>query len=226
MMAIVGHWEEAEAAGEAAREPRRKLRLEARGALPSGAATEILLHDISATGLLLESQAPLMVDERISIDLPQAGITWARVVWTSGKLFGCQFHTPISAAALSAAQLRSAVGQPVEVAPRAAPSPAAALDVSFGARLQRLRREAGISQSHVATALGVSKPTVWAWEHGKARPVGSRMADLASVLGVERSVLLAQAGVPETEDVVARSRAQIAAAFGTNPDKVKIWVEL
>lgn len=221
-MAIVGHWEEAEAAAGRPREPRRKLLLEARGALSSGASAEILVHDISATGLLIESPAPLGMDERISIDLPQAGATWARVVWTSGKLFGCQFHTPISSAALSAAQLRSAVGQPVEIAQRNA----LAADASFGARLQRLRKERGIAQSQVATRLGVSKPTVWAWEHDKARPVGSRIADLANVLGVTATELLAEGNASEAESLIAQSREKIAAAYGTSPDKIRIWVEL
>jgi transcriptional regulator with XRE-family HTH domain len=221
-MAIVAHWEETEASARTPREPRRKLMLEARGALPSGTSAEILVHDISTTGLLLESAVPLGVDEKIGIELPHAGTTWAKVVWNSGKLFGCQFHSPISTAALSAAQLRSAVGQPVNVAARDAP-PA---DASFGARLQRLRKERGISQAHVAMRLGVSKPTVWAWEHGKARPVDARLADLADVLGVGSADLLSEPAVSETQDFIARSREQIAAAFGTSPEKVRIWVEL
>ena len=221
-MAIKAHWEDTPGSGETPRTPRRQLLLEARSALASGASTDILVHDISATGLLLESPVPLTIDERIGIDLPEAGVTGAKVVWTSGKLFGCQFETPISAASLSAAQLRSAVGQPVDIAQRAAP----AADPSFGARLQRLRKARGISQAHVATRLGVSKPTVWAWEHDKARPVGSRIEDLAQVLGVAGADLTAGSGTSEADNLVARSRERIATAFGTSPDKVKIWVEL
>lgn len=226
-MAILAHWEDVEATGGTPRQPRRKLRLEARGALPSGASTEILVHDISTTGLLLESPVPLMIGERISIELPHAGVTWARVVWTSARLYGCEFHTPISPAALSAAALRSAVGQPVEIAPSrpTAPRPPAP-DGSFGARLQRLRKERGISQSHVADRLGVSKPTVWAWEHDKARPVDERIGDLAQVLGVEKGELLATQGLSDAQGVVARSRAGIADAFGIRPENVRIWVEL
>ena len=221
-MAIVAHWEATEASTRRPREPRRKLLLEARGALPSGASAEILVHDISTTGLLLESAVPLGIDEKIGIELPHAGTTWATVIWTSGKLFGCQFETPISTGALSAAQLRSAVGQPVNVAPRSTALP----DATFGARLQRLRKERGISQAQVATSLGVSKPTVWAWEHGKARPIDSRIADLASVLGVERADLLAQPANAEARDFITRSRVEIAAAFGTTPEKIRIWIEL
>jgi transcriptional regulator with XRE-family HTH domain len=221
-MAIPAHWEETGATAETRRQPRRKLLLEARGALPSGASAEILVHDISATGLLIESPMPLALDEPIDIELPQAGEMRARVVWESGKLFGCQFAEPISPAALSAAQLRSGVGQTVDIAP-AAPT---ARDASFGARLQRLRKALGLSQTHIAAQMGVSKPTVWAWEHDKARPVGSRVQDLAGVLGTTPAELVAQPGAAGGEDVVARSRDDIAAAFGTQSDKVKIWVEL
>lgn len=222
-MPIPAHWEDAVSPGQAPREPRRKLCLEARGALSSGLSAEILVHDISATGLLLESILPLAGDERIAIDLPEAGETWARVVWDSGKLFGCRFDTPISAAVLSAAQLRSAVGQRVDVEPSVEPLRG---ESSFGARLQRLRQEAGISQTHVAAHLGVSKPTVWAWEHGRARPIGARMDDLAEVLGVTRAELVAAPTLPEGADVVARCRKDIAVAFGVAAEKVRIALEL
>ena len=223
-MAIAAHFEEAEGTAGRPREPRRKLQLEARGALPSGDAPSVVIHDISATGLLIESPVVLAIDERISVELPHAGATWAKVVWLSGKLFGCQFDTPISAAALSAAQLRSAVGQEVDIAPHrpAETGP----DASFGSRLERLRKTRGISQAHIASRLGVSKPTVWAWEHGKARPVGSRIAALAEVLGVASAELVSAPGTSEVDDLIARSRDQIAAAVGTSPAKVRIWVEL
>lgn len=221
-MAIPAQWEELEGTAGTPREPRRKLRLEARGALSSGASAEILVHNISATGVLLESPVPLMADERISIELPHVGAVWARVVWTSARFYGCEFHTPITPAALSAAALRSAVDQPVDVTPRRQP----AADGSFGARLQRLRKERGVSQSHVADRLGVSKPTVWAWEHDKARPVEERIDELARVLGVDRAELLAAQGLSDSTDVVAGSRARIAEAFGTRPENVRIWVEL
>ncbi len=227
-MAILAHWEEADGASGTPREPRRKLRLAAHGALSSGASGEILIHDISASGLLIESGLPLSTGERIALVLPEAGETWAEVVWASGKLFGCRFDAPVSPAALSAAQLRAAVGQPMDLeAAGAATIPIAPADgrsdASFGARLQRMRRERGVSQAYVATQLGVSKPTVWAWEHDKARPIDSRMEDLANILGVAPSELVA---VPGNAEVVERSRGQIATAFGLAPDRVRIWVEL
>lgn len=221
-MAIPAHWEDAETS-ETTRQPRRKLQLEALGALPSGASAEILVHDISASGLLIESPLALAADERIAIVLPEAGETWAQVVWASGKLFGCRFDAPISAATLSAAQLRSAVGERVDILPRGLP----AARGSFGSRFQRLRQERGLSQADIATRMGVSKPTVWAWEHDRARPIGSRIEDLAEILGIGPAELVgtpgASAGGP---DVVERSREEIAAVYGISPDRVRIWMEL
>lgn len=218
-MAIPAHWEEAGATSETPRQPRRKLLLEAEGALPSGASAGILIHDISATGLLVESTLSLAIDERIAIALPEAGETWAAVVWESGKLFGCRFDAPISPAALSAAQLRGAVRQPVAITPLAMMGG----DASFGARLQRLRQQRGVSQTQIATRLGVSKPTVWAWEHDKARPIGERIEDLADILGVTRGELM---DPPGTVDIIARCRKEIGAVFGVDPGKVKIALEL
>lgn len=221
-MAIVAHLQEAEGHAGTARAPRRTLNLEAQGSLESGGAARVLVHNISATGLLLESPQALSDDEGITIELPQAGSCRARVVWSSGDLYGCQFETAIPKAVLSAAQLRSAVSDKVDIAESRAPAP----DTSFGVRLQQLRAARGLSQSQIAAALGVSKPTVWAWEHGKARPVEERLDGLAEVLGVDRAELHPRQRASTLEDLVARHREQIAAAVGTSPDHVRISIEL
>ena len=54
-------------------------------------------------------------------------------------------------------------------------------------RLNHLRRERGMTLAQVASALGVSKPTVWAWEKGKARPLPERIAAIAESSAGERS---------------------------------------
>jgi transcriptional regulator with XRE-family HTH domain len=219
-MPIAAHFEQAAGTAGQARDPRRTLRLDALGATDAGTAS-VLIHNISSTGLLLECQAPLAIAERIEIDLPRIGATWAQVVWNSGNLSGCQFDTPVSAAALSAAQLRSVTLTEPEVP--AAPPPE---QETFGARLHRLRAERGLTLSHIATHLGVSKPTVWAWEQGKARPVESRIDALAEAIGVTRADLMPGTIGPIAGDLITRSREQIARAVGTTPDKVRIMIEL
>lgn len=220
-MVIAAYFEETKGAGKP-RDPRRKLSLKANSARASGEAASVSIHDISASGLLLESKVALVVDEKIDIDLPHAGVTSAKVIWNSGDLFGCRFDAPISTATLSAAQLSSAVHQPIAAAP---PKPAIP-DESFGVRLHRLRNDKGLTLSQIATQLGVSKPTVWAWEQGKARPVDSRIEALAATLGVPASELVPGRDSPALRDLLARAREQIASSFGISPDKVRIMIDL
>ena len=152
---------------------------------------------------------------------PEVGLVSASVVWTSGDLFGCRFDEPLTPAALAAAELRSLAPPEAGTPVRADPPD------DLGTRLQRLRKERGLTLAQVAGQLGVSKPTVWAWERGRARPIEERIDALAEALGVTRSELMA---IGETSgalrDLVARSREQIAAAFGTRAENVRIMIEL
>lgn len=181
----------------------------------------MLIHNISPTGLLLQGDVGLAVGEAIDIDLPEAGMISAIAVWQSGDLFGCQFAAPISSAALSAAQLR---GTNPEVDIPGLPGPAA--DESFGVRLQRLRKARGLTLAQVAGELGVSKPTVWAWENGKARPIEDRTAALAALMGVPESELVIGRDTTNQRELLARCREQIASAIGTTPDRIRIAIEL
>ena len=67
----------------------------------------VSIHDISATGMLIETAAELAPDDDFEIDLPESGATRALVVWNSGPFFGCEFIEPLSRATISAALLRS-----------------------------------------------------------------------------------------------------------------------
>ncbi len=86
---------------------RRTLQLTVRGETPTGGSAQVLIHDISVTGILLETSADLLIGETIEVDVPEGGPTTAIVMWNSGRFFGCQFHGRISPAAVSAAVLRS-----------------------------------------------------------------------------------------------------------------------
>lgn len=225
-MVIAAHFDRSpggEPAGASkARDPRRTLRLEAQGRTASGDRARVLVHNISASGLLLESEIALGADERIDVDLPQGGTIAARVIWVSGSYYGCQFDAAISTAVLSAAQLRSTAPGEGLAEPRQS-APAAG---SFGTRLQRLRKDRGLTQAALADQLGVSKPTVWAWEQGKARPVESRMEALAQALDVPAEDLLIESDAAFLGDMIARAKGQIAGALGIAPDKVRIVIDL
>ena len=74
--------------------------------------------------------------------------------------------------------------------------------------------------------LGVSEPSISAWELDKARPKAGRVEVLANMLGVEIHELL---GLEETEnlrDLVARAKEQIAKAAGVAPDNIKLTIEI
>jgi hypothetical protein len=88
---------------------RRILKLRLPGATVSEGSVVVLVHDLSLTGLLIETSADLSVGSDFAIDLPESGLRHARVMWNSGQYFGCQFHEPISRGGISAALLRNPV---------------------------------------------------------------------------------------------------------------------
>lgn len=212
--------------------PRRALRLETSGVFGGAREANVTIHNISAAGLLLETAQELVEGEQLALDLPEAGAVVATVVWRSERLYGCAFAAPIGNAALAAAQLQGfAPGTPArpEAQTSGGPAPAqgaAANAEALAVRLGRLRREAGLTLADVAASLGVSKPTVWAWEKGKARPLPERLGAIAAALGVDTEVLAAAPVSREVEGVIAECRARIAEACGTRPDAVRIMIEL
>jgi hypothetical protein len=74
---------------------------------------EVVIHDLSATGILIETSADLATFEQLQLDLPEVGPRVATVIWSSGHYFGCEFQQPIPQAAISAALLQSPFRQPV-----------------------------------------------------------------------------------------------------------------
>lgn len=114
-MAVLAHFEGQTAPRERRRSQRRSLRL---GAGAAGAA--VVIHDISDTGMLIQSSAPMLVGASLEVELPHAGHVPATVVWTSGDFYGCEFDQRIPPAAVSAALLRSAPKERSAGAERAA----------------------------------------------------------------------------------------------------------
>jgi PilZ domain-containing protein len=93
--------------GERRSSRRRKLRLETEGASASSSQTQVIIHDLSEEGLLVESPIPLVTGELLEVVVPEAGTAQAEVTWDGGRFYGCKFREPISTAAVSAALLRS-----------------------------------------------------------------------------------------------------------------------
>lgn len=201
--------------------PRRSIRLATEGLRADGEETLVRLHNISAGGLLLESDLSLAKGEELVIDLPHAGPTAAHVVWRSASLHGCRFDQPLSPAVLSAAELKSAIAPPEET--QSAHGPAMG---SLGKRLATLRQERGMTLAQVAEQLGVSKPTVWAWEHDRSQPVSSRIGALADTLGVAEAELITGRDISHADAAIAEARQVVAEAYGCSPQQVRIMIDL
>lgn len=221
-MAVTAFIEETAQPGHPRSSERRRLRLLLQGAKASGSGIKALVHNISATGLLIEADADMKPGDRIEIALPHAGATSVSIIWASGSLYGCRFDTPVSTATLSAASLRSVATPDAPIEPDA---PASTLE-SFGLRLQRLRLAQGLTQSQVATELGVSEPSISAWEQDKARPKAGRIEALAKLLGVQSADLLGIESRETLRSATERAKAQIAAVAGVSPDRIRITIDL
>lgn len=96
---------------------RRVLRLEARAATRDGDNT-IAVHNLSRTGMLVQSAAPLATGSRFEVELPGGSLHPAEVVWSDSGLLGCRFLRPLSRGQLSAALLKSAPPLTFDTAPQ------------------------------------------------------------------------------------------------------------
>jgi hypothetical protein len=91
---------------------RRKLSLVARGVTAAQEFATVVIHDLSETGVLIETKVQLATGEPLEIDIQEAGTVAATVVWSSGQFFGCQFERRLPKAAVSASILRNAARPP------------------------------------------------------------------------------------------------------------------
>lgn len=205
------------------RDDRRAMQLETSGVLPDGHEANVTVHNLSAVGLLLETNMPLETGEVLAIDLPGAGPVDAAIVWQSETRYGCAFTEALPDGAMDAARLEDLASSTLP-APRTE-FPAAPAE-PFGTRLNRLRRERSLTLANVAEALEVSKPTVWAWEKGKARPLPERIDAIAAALGVAVEDLSESREEDKGRSVIEDARLRIATAYGTDPRSIRIMIEV
>jgi transcriptional regulator with XRE-family HTH domain len=62
--------------------------------------------------------------------------------------------------------------------------------MGFGARLQALREQAGISQTELAKRAGISVDSVQNWEQERTKPRLDALGQLAAALGVSLDMLV------------------------------------
>ena len=106
-MAVLAHIEALE---ESRRSRRWRLSLSTSAAV-GREHQEVAVHDLSSTGLLIETRARLRIGDEIAVDLPELEAADARVIWNSGNFYGCQFLEPIGAGVVSASLLKSSFAE-------------------------------------------------------------------------------------------------------------------
>ncbi len=88
-------------------------------------------------------------------------------------------------------------------------------------RMRSVRRAAEISQSDVASALGVADSTVAGWELGSSTPDQEKLSALAQVLKQPVDSLFPRDGLPDLTDLrcdAGLHRYEMAAVIGTKSD--------
>lgn len=224
-MTVLAHLEPKRGSSVERNEARKKLKLLTAAKTARGGAANVLVLDISTSGMLVQSDAPLEPGEEIEVQLPGTGARQARVAWSGGNFFGCSFDRPISSATVSAALLRSQPGaqegsaRSVEVVPS---------KEGFANGLTTLRAERGWSIEHLAEQLGVSRQAVWYWETGQRLPRPAIMKQVAEAFGVTERDLLQRpgSGMSGVSAIVTALRKQLASCIGCEDSKVRISIEL
>jgi hypothetical protein len=127
---------EQHAAADSRATARRALKLGVHSRTPAGSELHVMIHNISRTGLLLEAPAgSLAVGDGLFLHVPEEGEVESRVVWESGRLFGCKFRSAVSQAAVSGALLQAEPRAPAVSAAAAGTGTLRASGVTLGPEL-------------------------------------------------------------------------------------------
>jgi transcriptional regulator with XRE-family HTH domain len=209
--------------GTQRRDVRRTMQLVAPGKTAKGQFAEVLIHDLSTGGLLVQTDAPLAVGEALEVVLPRTGVRQAEVIWTSGSYFGCRFVQPVPPASVSAALLMSAPMLASASGDRGGLAP-----IEFGDRLTALRVAKGWALEKLAERLGVSRQAVWYWETGQRLPRAEHFRKIAGVFAVPEADLLVQQppALPGGHTaLISELRREIARHNGVDEAEVKIVIQ-
>lgn len=208
------------------RDVRRKLRLNVAGKTVDGRPGEVLIHDLSTGGMLVQADESLAIGEVIEVELPRTGVHHIEVVWASGTFFGCRFLEPVPPAAVSAALLRSG---PERLSQPAISDESQATAASFGARLAALRAEQGWAIETLAERLGVSRQAVWYWETGQRLPRAEHFQKIVDVFDLQEQDLLGQPPAPVAATrnaLVDELKREVARQNGVDESRVRVLIEL
>jgi transcriptional regulator with XRE-family HTH domain len=186
------------------------------------------IHLATPSGLIIEADRPATAGDHVEVEFsPDVWVT-ARVLWKSGKLFGCEFEN------LTTETVNSAPPHDEELATQnfgrrrndAASSSSAGQ--TLGSRMRSLRSQRGLMQDDVAASLGVSVASVSHWESDRSFPKRGRLVDLAKLFGVPTSDLTSfyvEARIVDESDKLASVRSEIATILGVGAAQIRILVE-
>lgn len=204
---------------------RFPLSLDANAIIDNRSAS-IRILDISREGCLFTSDAPLDFGQQFTLSVGAAEYErLASVVWVGDELHGCHFSQPLTQADLSGLRLRGA--------PTSVTEQEQGRRTAFGIDLAAVRKRAGISSTQMAEELGVSRPTLWAWEIGKTLPSRENKARLAKwvrKIELEGGEITSPGLSPTSQSsviktVVEAHREAIAAELSIRPERIKVTIE-
>jgi hypothetical protein len=75
----------------------------------AGSGEQVVIHNLSATGFLMETSAELVEGDALQVELPEHGSTPAAVSWKKDSFYGCEFAVPVPTSAISASLLRNPI---------------------------------------------------------------------------------------------------------------------
>ncbi len=229
-------------------ETRRHLLFPTNARGQGGESQPVLVRDISARGLLLETEDGVMLDPIVAVSLPEAGDVEAQVIWQGDKLAGCRLEGHLSQATIDAVRAKGEAAHAEQAEPMGGEfdmplAPTAAR--TLAARLKQLRLARDLTRAELAERSGISTPSIWAWETGRTVPRLGSLETLARGLGVAVAELQIGSGggdghppvLTESDgdgdlrmarlgELVAASKAQIAALAGTTADRIIITIAL
>lgn len=77
--------------------------------------TDASVHDLSTTGLRIETDEKLDVGELLVIELIERNVVEAEVIWSSDRSYGCRFTAPVSQGVIGAIVLQAPIDLPASV---------------------------------------------------------------------------------------------------------------
>ncbi len=104
--------------GERRRAVRRELCLEAEAVFSADRKAPVIIHELSQTGFLMEAAEQNTIGDRVYLQMADLAAAAARVIWSCGTHYGCEFQRPLSNAAVSTALLKARPAAIGETRPR------------------------------------------------------------------------------------------------------------